>query len=228
MLLIIVLLTVCDYNSTKLLKVFISFDSSDVKVASADTNILVVKKDSIVCIDYGDLKSWEDIAEKYNYDFKIYSHKNKRYFINKKRLTFKQAKQLFFGDKDSVDITNIWSDEVILKEGLKQHLEYNEFYLIDTVAKRSDWIVMLIEKLETNGSQIFVLTVDKNQKLISKMIAGFYFRSGTKMGKDGSRFPWFAKKVACIDGNLIIKTDDNQGIIKTYSINKQGIIKEVK
>ena len=72
MLLIIVLLTVCDYNSTKLLKVFISFDSSDVKVASADTNILVVKKDSIVCIDYGDLKSWEDIAEKYNYDFKIY------------------------------------------------------------------------------------------------------------------------------------------------------------
>jgi hypothetical protein len=228
MLLILVILSACDYNDTKDQKVFIGFDSSDVKVSYKDTNKVVVKGDSIVCINYEDAKSWEDLAEKYNYDFKLYSHKSKRYLINKKRLTFKQTKQTLFGDKDSVDINNIWSDELVLKENVKQHFENNEFYLIDTVATRSDWQVVLIEKLETNGSQTFVLTVDKNHKLISKILAGFYFRSGTKMGNDGSRFPWFAKKEACIDGSLKIKTDDNQGVIKTYSIDKRGIIKEEK
>lgn len=226
-LLSLLLTTACSEKNTRQGQAS-SQDSSAVKVSSTDTVKPVMTPEPKYCIDYGEANSWDNVAEMYEYDFQAYSHKNPKYFKGKRRMANKQAKLFLFGDEESVDITNIWSEEVVSTEDINEYLNNNEFYLTDTIASKPKWTALLIEKIEVNGSQKFLLTVDQNQRLISNVRIAFYFRSGTYTATDGSRPPWFATKTACIYDSLIIKTDNNQGDIRTYNIDEKGHIAEVK
>ncbi len=226
-LLSLLLVTACSDKGTRQAQTS-SHDSSAIHVATTDTTKPVVTPELKNCFNYNEATSWDDVAEKYDYDFQAYAHENKKYLKGKIRLTDKQAKLILYGDDETVDITNIWSEEVVATEDIDKYLNDNEFYITDTIASKPKWTALLIEKIEANGSQRFLVTVDQDKRAISKVRIAFYFRSGTYTATDGSRPPWFATKTACIYDNLTIKTDNNQGDTRTYSINEKGQIAEVK
>jgi hypothetical protein len=220
-------MTACNEKNTRQGQASIDA-SSDMKVPTNDTVKPVMTPELKYCIDYDEAKSWDNVAEKYNYVFQDYSHKNHKYLKGKRQLTNKQAKLFLFGEDESVDITNIWSDEVVSTEDVNEYLANNEFYLTDTIAKKPGWTALIIEIIDVDGSEKFLVTLDKNKRPISKTRIAFYCRSGTYTATDGSRPPWFATKTACIYENLTIKTDNNQGDTKTYSIDQKGHIAKVK
>ena len=190
-----------------------------------------VELDSMLCIDY----SYATFDDEYG-SIIDYGNADKSIMLSEENV-----RKMFFGNKDSVQLTNVWNEEYVYTRTAEESLEENSFYLHNVVSSNKKWTAIIIEVIEkySDFSEKFLVTIDKNQNLISKCLIAFYGRCGTytccETDEDGNietyededideegniiiverqicgRCPWYTGAEGCIGKDLTIGVSRGNG-----------------
>jgi hypothetical protein len=170
------------------------------------------RNDKLICIDYP------------GYD----GNEPEIFLEGKELLSEEYVRHYLFLNADSVYQTNIWSLDTVGRESMETYLSNNQFYVLDTVLSTTLFSGLVIERIESNGSEKYFCTFIKSGNLIISMISiAFNLRSGSYTNEEGGRSPFWAEKKACISKDLVLTTEDGQSTIRKYKILDNGKVVKI-
>ena len=116
---------------------------------------------------------------------------------------------LLYGGSDTFDVRNFWSNEFLYTEPMKDHLSENKYYLLDTLVRTNNFLVLLFQRQEEESREKFIVTVNHANKIIDRFRVAYHSRMGNYTTSDGGRAPFFKQSGSCINKDLTIDTWEN-------------------
>jgi hypothetical protein len=173
----------------------------------------------------------EDQKEFFNppeFDFKHYPGKMAAYINDSLMLSVDWVKQFLYPNEKRVVVYDLRTGDTLYTDSITAYIARHTFYANGILVKNMKFIGLIVERLETDGSEKYLCTFDRDGKLLSKLSLGYYLHSGSyAMDDAGLRAPYYEEKTGCIDTDLTIKVKLNHTDSR-YTVMPDGKIVEVK